>query len=474
VLRAGFAAIRVELGVEEDHEPEALAEAEAAALAPTGAGRADLRDVPFVTLDPPGSTDLDQAMHLARDGAGYRVRYAIADTAVFVRPGGPLDRAAHRRVMTVYCPDTRVALYPSVLSEHAASLRAGHDRPAVVWTLRLGADGGVLDVAVERAVVRSRAQLDYPTEQRRLDAGVPADDPLALLSEIGSRRVALERARGGVSLGRPEQEVVQTPDGGWALSFRAPLPIEDHNAQISLMTGMAAAAIMLEAGVGVLRTMPTAQPHDLARLRRQALALGVPWPRGADYATVLRDVDHARPQGAAFLAAATGLFRGAAWTPFDGARPIDAGHGAVGAAYAHVTAPLRRLVDRYGLEVCLAAHAGRPVPEWVRAALPAIGDTMAGGARRSAAVDRACTDLVEAVALAPRVGEDFSGVVLDERTVQLDEPAVVARLEQDHLAEGDVVRVRLVAADPATRTVRFRHVPADAPGTDAVEVGRAT
>lgn len=474
MLRAGFAAVRAEQGVEESRTPDELAEAEAAASAPLEPSRTDLRDVPFVTLDPPGSTDLDQAMHLARAGTGYLVRYAIADTAAFVRPGGPLDRAAHRRVMTVYCPDTRVPLYPSVLSEHAASLRAGQDRRAVVWSLRLGADGEVHDVAVERAVVRSRAQLDYPTEQRRLDAGIPADDPLALLAEIGSMRVALERARGGVSLGRPEQEVVQTPDGGWALSYRAPLAIEDHNAQISLMTGMAAATIMLETGVGVLRTMPRAQPHDLARLRRQALALGVPWPQGADYAAVLRDVDHARPQGAAFLAAATGLFRGAAWTPFDGARPSEVGHGAVGAAYAHVTAPLRRLVDRYGLEVCLAAHAGRPVPEWVHAALPTIGDTMAGGARRGAAVDRACTDLVEAVVLAPRVGEDFTGVVLDERTVQLDEPAVVARLEQDGLAEGRVVRVRLVVADPATRTVRFRYVSHGAPVQRSDEVRRAT
>lgn len=471
MLRTGFAAIRAELGVEVDVEPAALDEAQVAAAAP-GPARRDLRDLPFVTLDPPGSTDLDQAMHLRPAGDGFLVHYAIADTAQFIRPGGPLDRAAHRRVTTIYCPDTRVPLYPPLLSEDAASLRAGHDRPAVVWTLRLAADGTLVETAVERATVRSRAQLDYPSAQGRLDSGVPDDDPLALLAAIGTLRQAIERDRGGVSLGRPEQEVVDTPDG-WALTFRAPLAIEEHNAQLSLLTGMAAARLMLDAGVGVLRTMPSAGPHDLARLRRQALALGVPWPTGAPYAEVLRAVDHTTANGAAFLAAATGLFRGAAWTPFDGDPPTEVRHGAVGAPYAHVTAPLRRLVDRYGLEVCLAVHAGRPVPDWVRHALPGLGTTMAGGARRAAAVDRACTDLVEAVLLEDRVGEGFTGIVLDDRTVQLDGPAVVARLEQDGLREGARVRVRLVEADPATRRVRF--VPmVDPPRPDGGDVGRAT
>lgn len=467
-LRAGFAAIRTELAVPVDFTSATLAEADAAAAMAwaTGAAtanRVDLTAVPFVTLDPVGSTDLDQAMHLSRAGAGYVVRYAIADTAVFVRPGGSIDRSAHARVETIYCPDLRVPLHPRSVSEGAASLLPGVVRPAVVWTMSLGADGEVGDVAVERAVVRSTAQLDYPSQQARLDAGADHDDVVTLLAEIGTLRARLEQERGGVSLARPEQEVVELDGGGWGLAFRAPLAVEDHNAQVSLMTGMAAAQLMLAAGVGVLRTMPVADARDLARLRRQAAALHVPWPEGATYGDVLRAVDHARPETAAFLAAATTLFRGAAWTPFDGAPPAQTVHGALAAPYAHVTAPLRRLVDRYGLEICLASHAGTEVPAWVRDALPTIGDVMEGGARRAAAVDRACTDLVEATVLAPYVGRVFDGVVLDDRTVQLEDLAVVARLDRDGLPEGERVSVRLTQADPATRAVRFaRHDPQDA------------
>lgn len=456
VLRGAFAAVRRELEVPEELPAEVLAEAHAAAAGatdPYADERTDLREVPFVTIDPPGSTDLDQAVHLARRATGYRVRYAIADVAAFVRAGGAIDAEAHRRGETVYCPDGRIPLHPQELSEGAASLLPGVERLAVVWTFDLDADGAVTSTDVRRGRVRSREQLDYAGVQGALGAAARDDLP-ALLAEIGTLRAEQERARGGVSLGRPEQEVAPEGDG-WRLEYRAPLPVEDHNAQVSLLTGMAAAGLMLDAGVGVLRTMPPADPEALARLRRQALALGVPWEDGEEYGDVLARLDAGEPGTAAFLSAATALFRGAAWTPFVGAPPTQVLHGAIAAPYAHVTAPLRRLVDRYGLEVCLAAHAGRPVPEWVTAALPTLGEEMAQAARRSSAVDRACTDVVEAAVLAPHVGAVFDGVALDRDTVQLTDPAVVARSDGDDLPVGERVRVRLVRADVDAREVRF-------------------
>lgn len=464
-MRSWFDEIRAEHGVVVAHPAPATAEAAAAALrGPHGVDgeRADLRDTAFVTLDPPGSMDLDQAMHLARRGSGYRVEYAIADVAAFVTPGGALDHAARERGTTVYCPDTRAPLHPAELSEGAASLLPGQDRAAVVWTVDLDASGEVTAARVARAWVRSRARLDYPTEQARLDARADRDDPVALLAEVGRLRHEREAARGGVSLGRPEQTVVAGPRG-WGLELRAPLPVEEHNAQVSLLTGRVAAAMMLAGGVGVLRTMPPATPEALARLRGQALALGVDWPAGAAYPEVLDGLDRTAPGAAAFLVQATRLFRGAAWTPFRGTPPADPRHGAVGAPYAHVTAPLRRLVDRFGTEVCLALDAGRDVPGWVLAALPELGGLQGAAASRAASVDRACTDLVEAAVLTTRVGERFAGVVVEDRVVQLADPAVVARVEGTP-PPGRPVTVELVAADPARREVRFTAVgPGDAP-----------
>ncbi|MFI6390333.1 RNB domain-containing ribonuclease [Nonomuraea sp. NPDC050540] len=456
-LDEGFERIRRELKLPEAFAPAALREAEQAADADHGE-RKDLTDLPFVTIDPPGSMDLDQAVHLERRRDGFRVWYAIADVASFVRPGGALDTEAHARGETVYLPDGKVPLHPPVLSEGAASLLPGTTRPAAVWQIDLDAEGRMVGADVQRALVRSRERLDYAYVQAAADTGT-ADGTLALLEEIGRLRLELERERGGVTLPTPEQEVVATGDG-YRLEFRIPLPAEAWNAQISLLTGMAAATMMLDAEVGVLRVLPPPRPADLAKVRRVARALDVPWPDGASYGSVVHGLDPKNPQQAAFLQESKVLLRGSGYVAFDGEPPALAEHSAVAAPYAHVTAPLRRLVDRYATEVCLAVAAGEPIPDAIRAALPELPEVMAATGRRAGGVERACVDLVEAFLLRERIGQDFPAVVIDvdERgtggQVQLVEPAVIARCD-GALPLGERVTVRLAKADPATREIRF-------------------
>ena len=221
----------------------------------------DRTDIELVTIDPPGSRDLDQALHITRDGSGFLISYAIADVAAFVSAGDPVDLEAHRRVMTLYAPHRRTPLHPPVLSEGAASLLPNQVRPALLWTIRTDARGRMTDAEVNRALVRSRAQLSYADAQAEIDSGSPRET-LELLSLVGRWRERREIDRGGVSLQTPEQEVV-ADESGWRLVFRAPLPVEGWNAQISLLTGMAAAHLMLYGQIGVLRTMPPADPGAL-------------------------------------------------------------------------------------------------------------------------------------------------------------------------------------------------------------------
>ena len=433
-LAVGLAAIREELDVPGDFPPEAEREAEEAARAPLP-DREDRRELELFSIDPPGSMDLDQAMALSRSGDGYRIDYAIADVAAFVEPGGALDAEAHRRVVTRYLPDGNAPLHPRVLSEGAASLLPGEDRLAVVWSFSLEPDGTWQLRGVDRALVRSRERFAYPS--------APLDDErMRLLAEIGALLQERERARGAINLPIPEQEIV-VRDGGYALTYRGPLPIEEANAQISLMTGMAAAALMLETGVGLLRTLPPADAKQLARLRRVAEALGIEWrePVGE----LIRSLDPLQPRQAALLEEAASLLRGAGYVPFDGTPPDGAGHAGVGAPYAHVTAPLRRLADRYATAPCLGAE----LP-----GLEALPAEMAAGGRAAGAVERACVDLVEALVLAPHVGARFPATVIDDHEIQLAEPAVRARCDGE-LEPGQELTVRLVEADPARRHVRF-------------------
>ena len=436
----------------------ALAQAEAAAAAPRLSGT-DRTELPFVTIDPPGSRDLDQALHVARTGSGYRVSYAIADVAAFVSPGTELDRELEQRGVTLYAPDRRIPLHPPVLGERAASLLPDGPRPALVWQLDLDADGELTATDVRRALVRSRAQLDYAAVQAALDTGT-ADESLQLLREVGRLRQERARDRGAVDLPTPDQEVDLDAAGRPELVLRAPLPVEGWNAQISLLTGTAAAALMLSAGVGLLRTLPPADPDDVVELARSARALGVAWPESASYGEVVSGLDPTDPGAAAVLVLATRLLRGAGYTAFDGAPPEQQLHSGVALPYAHCTAPLRRLADRHVGEVCLAVAAGQEVPDWARSALPRLPELMAAATRRASALERAVVDLAEALVLAPRVGERFDAVVVEANSkagvVQLRDPAVRARCDGADLPLGERLQVELVTADPTTRTVLFR------------------
>ncbi len=458
-LTEAIAELRTRLEVPADFPPEVTAAAEAAARRPR-LPDLDRTELELLTIDPPGSKDLDQALHIARSGSGYLVSYAIADVAAFVVAGDPVDVEARRRGMTLYAPDVRTPLHPPALSEGAASLLADQVRPALLWTLQLDQRGELIEVDLSRALVRSRAQLTYEQAQSELDGGRPRE-VLALLVEVGERREQLERERGGVSLQIPAQEIAVDGQGRYSLTYRATLPVEGYNAQISLLTGMAAARLMLAGEVGIVRTLPAAEPEALRRLRRTARALRISWPAELAYPEFVRRLDPAIPSHAAMLNACTELFRGAGYTAFDGSLPADTRHAALATDYAHVTAPLRRLVDRFAGEVCLALSARTDVPDWVRSALPTLPELMAGAESRSKKYERAVIDLVEVSLLHDRVGSEFVGTVIDVESdgkrgvVLVAEPAVQARVRGTDLPLGTEVALRLESADWSTGKVEF-------------------
>ena len=433
----------------------------------------DRTGLALVTIDPPGSMDLDQAMFLERSATGYRVHYAIADVAAFVAAGDPVDIEANQRGATLYGADHRIPLHPRVLSEGAASLLPDQVRPALLWTIDLDRDGEIAATDVRRARVRSRARFDYASVQQGIDAGA-ADPMWTVLREIGELRKSLEQRRGGVSLGLPVQEIGKQ-DGRWQLTYRASHPIEDWNAQISLLTGIAAAKLMLEGKVGLLRTLPPAAAQAIARLRVTAQALGINWPQARNYPDFIRGLDPNLPRDIAMMTACTTVLRGAGYAAFDGALPEQPLHSALATPYAHVTAPLRRLADRYAGEVCLALCAGQPVPGWVLAALPGLPLTMKAADRRARHYERAIIDLTEALVLVPCVGETFDGTIIaaDGVTgsagagsgdshggiVMLSDLAIEAEVvAASPLVLGASVRVTLVEADPSRRRTRFELV----------------
>ena len=460
VLSDGLRHIQRELKLPRAFPPEVEAAAADAARHPR-LPELDRTDIPLVTIDPAESMDLDQALHVAVCEGGYRVFYAIADVAAFVSPGDAVDREAHLRGESLYGADAKIPLHPKVLSEDAASLLPDQLRPALLWTIDLDLTGAMTAIDVRRARVCSRARLDYDGVHRLIDAG-QADEMWEILQRIGELRQQCERERGGISLPLPEQEI-DVVDGRWTLDFRARLPVEDWNEQISLLIGMAAARLMIEGRIGLLRTLPEPDPRAIERLRLTARGLGIDWPAGKGYPAFIHSLDPTNGSHLAMLTSATAVLRGAGYAAFNGELPEQPLHSALATSYSHATAPLRRLVDRYVGEVCLALCAGHPVPDWAAAALPRLPATMQASDLRAHAYENAVLNLAEAAALSCRVGDIFEGTIVEvdgrssaKGVIMVREPAVESALTAaSPLPLGQTVAVTLAQADPSTRTTRF-------------------
>ena len=447
ILTDGLAAIRGQYQLPEAFPPEVLAEAEAAVARPLS-DHQDRTDMPFVTLDPASSQDLDQAFAIEVHTASIICHYAIADVGWFVDDGGAMDREAWARGTSQYLPDGKISLYPQMLSEGAASLLPDVIRPAILFSTRIEEDGLALLERVERVTIRSRAKLAYETVS-------PSDLPDGF-EELNRRIAAAEATRGAHRSDPPEQEVV-AHDGHYDLKLSPQNPAESQNAALSLASNLAVADALLKHRTGLFRVMPEPEGWALKRLRNTAKAMGIDWPKGRLVPEMERTLDPANTNQAALLLAIRRASPGASYEPYRAG--VTPWHAAMAASYAHSTAPLRRLADRYVVMAAYAVANGKPVPAAITQAFDRLPKVMARADALGGNIQRAVIDLAEAVALKDRIGETFAAVVtdVDQRgpRIQLCGLPVVSRLKDAEVEAGQTIKVRLDLADPETRKISF-------------------
>jgi exoribonuclease R len=447
-LASGLVAIRAQFQLPTGFPPPVEQAASAAARKPIN-GHADRTDLPFVTLDPESSTDLDQAFVIESAGSDLLLRYAIADIGWFVSDGDVIDVEAWSRGETIYLPDGKISQYPPLLSDGAASLLPTGDRPAIIFAARVAVDGTATLDGAERAIIRSRRKLGYAT--------VRPDDLPPEFEQLSRRIEQAEVARGASRVDPPQQQVVEGPDGSFDLVFRPMSGMERANAALSLACNLAVADLLYRHDTGLFRVMPEPDERAVRRLRHSAQAFGVDWPSDMSLQDRERDLDPNDPRQAALMLAIRRAGQRASYAVFrPGERPW---HSAMRATYVHATAPLRRLADRYVTEAALAVANGRAIPDYVTSAFERLPDIMNRADAKAGQVDGAVLELAEAVVLAARVGESFSGTVtdLDERgaRIQIAEPAIVTRVPVNGFQIGEAVSVRLVEVDPVRRLTRF-------------------
>lgn len=454
-LNQGFTAIVRQFQLPSDF-PNAVVEAANHATSASREGKAawqadreDAIHIPFITLDPASSTDLDQAFAIERDGDDLVLQYALADVSAFVPIGGEIEREAWKRGVTLYGLSKKIPLYPKIISQGAASLLPDGPRPAVLVIISIDSAGKVRLRSIDRVVCRSRAKFAYESIDLK---------SIPYVEEFAKRMWADEAARGAVRVEFPQQEVIvdESAPGGVRLVLRARLISELINSTLSLAVNMAIGSLLQKSQVGVFRVMDEPEPRAVEALRRTAHALGIAWAPAETLRDLQRRMDPENFSHQRFLLDARRAGGRARYALYNSAKP--AWHSAIGATYAHATAPMRRLADRYVLDLAVCLANGRSVPPTLTnqlSQLPVIMDRCEG---RASNVDRAVVDLLEAVSLQHRIGEILEAEVVDAENgiVQTHDSAIRAKATQlPKLENGATVRVRIDFADPTTRTVRL-------------------
>jgi ribonuclease R len=253
--RASLLALVREQGLDPAH-PDDVEEQSRALVESPGLDDPELVDRtawPFVTVDGPGTRDLDQALFVEAEGDGFVVHYAIADAAWYVRPGTPLFDEALRRGASFYLPGLSVPMLPRSLSEGVISLNPRVDRRALLFSMHVDGNGECTRTEFERARVRSRAQLTFAQVQALVDGkdGHGIDDPdvarsLHALAAVGDVRIRADAERDLVRHHHEEIRVALDDQEGLDFVVIAELrdPIERCGEQLSLMCNIEGARLL--------------------------------------------------------------------------------------------------------------------------------------------------------------------------------------------------------------------------------------
>ncbi|MCF7960899.1 MAG: RNB domain-containing ribonuclease [Pirellula sp.] len=458
-LAQGFASIVKQFQLPGSFAPGVRLAAEESSLAIRKNGRplweVDRRDatsIPLVTLDPATSTDLDQAFAIERDGDELVLKYALADISAFVSAGGVIESEAWNRGVTIYGLSEKIPLYPKVISQNAASLLPDGPRPAILVSVAICPKGKVALRSIERVVCASRAKLAYDTVDLK---------SIPFLEEFARRMWSDEVCRGAIRVEFPQQEIVCDPlaPGGIRLVLRARNIAESVNATLSLAANMAIASLFLKSQAGLFRVMDEPTDRAVSQLRRTAHALGIDWPVNETLRDLQRRMDAKNMTHQRFLLEARRAGGRASYATYDSEK--KPWHAAIAASYVHATAPMRRLADRYVLDLAYLLANGQSVPTELTEKMRELPVVMGRGEGRASNVDRAVIDLLEAVSLQHRIGEILVAEVVDAEAgiVQTIDSAIRSKATQLHGVEnGAKVRVRIDLADPAKRTVRLTAV----------------
>lgn len=395
---------------------------------PTLKGRDDLRDIPFVTIDPADARDHDDAVFAQRDDdpkneGGWIVWVAIADVAAYVRPNTSLDREARAKGNSTYFPDRVEPMLPERLSNGLCSLKEGENRATLAVRMVFDREGRKLGHKFHRGLMRSHAKLSYEQAQAAIDGvenGGGTDDATGpimdtILYPLWNAYHTMLKGRlkrAPLQIDSAERRIRMSPDGGIA-SIEKRVSLEAHRLieEMMVQANVCAAETLEQKKTPLIfRVHETPSQEKVFNLADFLSTIGKPWNKGEAPTTKrfnklldeTRDGPHAEVVNEVVLRSQMQAIYS----------PDNVGHFGLNLdRYAHFTSPIRRysdLIVHRGLIRALNLGSDGLTDREI-AELPAIADQVTQTERRSMAAERDAMDRYIAAFLQDRVGATFTG-----------------------------------------------------------------
>jgi ribonuclease R len=381
------------------------------------AGRTDLREMPFVTIDGETAKDFDDAVFCEKEARGFRLRVAIADVSYYVQPNDALDLEARNRGNSVYFPRRVIPMLPEKLSNGLCSLNPDADRLAMVCDMSVSPRGEVGRYQFYAAVIRSQARLTYTQVARALyekpadvaGAIAPLVRHLETLDQVFRALLTARAQRGAIDF--ETLETVLEFDARGKITRIVPAPRNDAHRLIEecMLAANVCASDFLKSREhkALYRVHEGPTPEKLEALREFLKSFGLSLgggdePHAKEYAKLLAQVKK-RPDVQLLQTVLLRSLRQALYSP------ENVGHfGLAYEAYTHFTSPIRRypdLVIHRAIKAALAAATYAP-GKWNE-----LGIHCSMTERRADEATRDVQTWLKCYYMRDRVGEEFEGSI---------------------------------------------------------------
>jgi ribonuclease R len=306
--------------------------------------RADLTNLPFITIDPIDAKDYDDAIYF--DHRQNILYVAIADVTSYVTELGAIDKEARKRGFSVYLPHKSIPMLPHELSENLCSLQPDTDRLAFTFKIELDENLKTKDYQLFESVIHSKRRYHYDRIDELFEGKAPDavdKEILKWLLPLKENVIQLKKNRLKKGFNFVNPEIKLTLDGSLKLAgIKKAVETISHQLieECMLLANCAAAEYF---NFGIFRTHESPDERSLRELTSGLGELGINVRAERDTHRLIERIQEQARQLKLVEQVDRLLIRSLkrAQYTYDNVGHFGLGFG----RYAHFTSPIRRYSD---------------------------------------------------------------------------------------------------------------------------------